>query len=346
MSSHRTVGTNHARDLGRTRLLAWLACAFACAPVMRPALSHETLHARGAVRVDPAETRECVRLGGRHDVPLDGPVEDPELAAFLSEVPPEVRRVAQGAGVEPLLAELLRAAASEADGAPQEMKLELVMRLSSLEIEIAALLFEADCVGDQMEGVLHELERRQRTREVGLTVSSILVGAVAATAGGIWELSSNGGNGPAALVIGGGAASAALGLAAFVPERRAVVFPHERNLLAPIVSGEDPEGLYPTFVFRMLTTPEPSHGDTQREEILEDWARILDDEVAPEQRALAEAALYGSGGIYDEPLLSVRERMFDVLESHVNAVDRELELLYRYSARLVEASTAETRSVR
>lgn len=237
MGSHRTVGTNHARGLGRPRLLAWLAGAFACAPVMRPALSHETLHARGAVRVDPAETRECVRLGGRHDVPLDGPVEDPEL-------------------------------------------------------------------------------------------------------------SSNGGNGPAALVIGGGAASAALGLAAFVPERRAVVFPHERNLLAPIVSGEDPEGLYPTFVFRMLTTPEPSHGDTQREEILEDWARILDEEIAPEQQALAERVLYGDGGLYDERLVDVRERMFDVLESHVNAVDRELELLYRYSARLVEASTAEARSVR
>lgn len=297
---------------------------------------HETLQVRGAVWMDPEETKECARLGSHHDAPLDGPVEDPELAAFLRDVPPEVRRVAQGAGVEPLLAEVLRAGASEAEGAPAAMKLELVMRLSSLEIQLAALLFEADCVGDQMEAALRELERRQRAREVGLTVSSILVGAVAATAGGIWELSGSGGNRPAALMIGGGAASAALGLAAFVPERRAVVFPHERNLLAPIVTGEDPDGLYPTFLFRMLTTPELHDGGTQREEIIEDWARILDEEVAPEQRARAEAALYGSGGIYDERLLSVRERMFDVLESHVNAVDRELELLYRYSARLVE----------
>jgi hypothetical protein len=36
--------------------------------------------------------------------------------------------------------------------------------------------------------------------------------------------------------------------------------------------------------------------------------------------------------------VDVRERMFDVLESHVNAVDRELELLYRYSTRLVEVT--------
>jgi hypothetical protein len=316
--------------------LAWLACACACAPVIRPTLPREAL--RGAVRVDPEETKECLRLGGRYDLPLDGPVEDPELAGFLTEVPPEVRRVAQGAGVEPLLAALLRAAGSEEDGDPGAMKLELVMRLSSLEIQVASLLFEADCVGDQMEAALYELERRQRAREVGLTVSSILVGAVAATAGGIWELRSSGGNGPATLLIGGGVASAALGLSAFVPERRAVVFPHERNLLAPIVDGEDPEGLYPTFVFRMLTLPGLRDGTTMRDEILEDWRRILDNEVKPEHQALAEGVLYGAGGIYDERLVDVREQMFDVLESHVNAVDRELELLYRYSARLVEVN--------
>jgi len=290
--------------------------------------------------MDPKETEACLRLGDRYDLPLAGPVEDPELAAFLGEVPSEVRRVAQSAGVEPLLAELLRAAASNEDGAPTPMKLELVMRLSSLEIQIAALLFEADCVGDQMEAVLAELERRHRRREVGLTVSSILLGAAAATAGGIWELRSSGGNGPAALVIGGGVASAALGVAAFVPERGAVVFPHERNLLVPIVSGEDPEGLYPTFVFRMLTAPDPRDGTTLRDEIIDEWARILDEEVSSQQRPRAEAVLYGDGGLYDARLVDVRERMFDVLESHVNAVDRELELLYRYSAHLVEVGGA------
>jgi hypothetical protein len=317
-------------------LFASLACAWACAPVFRPVLPHETPSPRGAVRVDPEETRECLRLGGRYDAPPDRPLEDPELAAFLDEVPPEVRRVAQAAGVEPLLATLLHMATSDASDANEAARLELVMRLSSLEIQITALLFEADCVGDQMEAVLDELERRQRAREVALTVSSILVGAVAATTGGIWELRSDGGNGPAALMIGGGAASAALGLAAFIPERRAVVFPHPRNLLAPIVDGEDPQGLFPAFVFRMLTLPDPHDGRTLRDEILDDWERILDDEVPSEQQARARQVLYGEGGLYDERLVDVRERMFDVLESHVNAIDRELELLYRYSAPLIE----------
>lgn len=292
---------------------------------------------RGAVRVDPRETRECVRLGGRYDLPLDGPVADAELAGYLREVAPEVRRVAQAAGVEPLLAELLRAAATDASGAPVALKVELVMRMSALEIQVASLLFETACVGNQMEAVLRELERRQRARDVALTVTSILVGAVAATAGGIWELRGRGGDGPAALVIGGGVASASLGLVAFIPERRAVVFPHPRNLLAPVFRGEDPRGLYPTFVFRMLTAPSLGDGSTMRDEVLRAWDRLIREGVPPGQRALAEAVLYGEGGIYDAALVDVREQMFDVLESHINAIDHELELLYRFSGRFAEA---------
>ncbi len=297
-----------------------------------------TVAPRGAVRVDRDEMKECLRLGGRYDLPMEGPVEDAGLAAHLVDVPLAVRRVAQAAGLEPLLATLLGAHGVEEGSAPIAGKVHLVMRLSSLEIQVAALLFETTCVGDQMDSLLQELDRRQRSREIALTVSSILVGAAAAAGGGIWELRGGGGDGPAALGIGGGVAAASLGLAAFAPERRAVVFPHERNLLAPIFSGEDPRGLYPTFVFRMLTTPPTDGGAAARVEILADWRRILDDSVPASQRALAESLLFGDGGIYDRGLVDVRERMFDVLESHINAVDLELELLYRFSTRLVEVA--------
>ncbi|MBK7830369.1 hypothetical protein [Nannocystis sp.] len=303
----------------------------ACAPVARATLP--TTPPRGAVRVDLEEMKECLQFQ-RRDAPRIASVERPELAVRLTELPPEVLRVARAAEVDALLSALLDSRDSTRDLAIAA-KLHLVMRLSSLEIDVASLLFHTQCIGNQMDSVLRELDRRQRSREVALTVSSILMGAAAATAGGVWELRGGGGDGPAALGIVGGVTAASLGLAAFIPERRAVVFPHERNLLAPIARGEDPQGLYPSFVFRMLTTSPASGGPSSREEILEDWRIILHDAVPVAQRGLAESLLFGDGGVYDRRLLDVRERMFDVLESHVNAVDRDLELLYRFSSRLV-----------
>ncbi len=306
---------------GRLGLVV-LACG--CAPVMRPTLTEKL--PRGAVRVDLEELSECQRLRGDSRFADRGealPVVEPS-----SDLPVELRRVVQAAGVDPLLVALTL-------GGSVEVKLDLVMRLSSLEIQVASLLFEAQCVGAQMDAVLRELDGHQRTREIGLTVSSILVGSVVSAAGGIWALRSPDVAGPEILLIGSGVASAGLGLAAFVPERRAVEFPHQRNLLGPIVRGEDPDELYPSFVFRMLLLPDPE-GETLRDEILIDWQRILADAFPPGQRALAESVLYGTGGIYDEQLIEVHEQMFDVLESHLNAVNQELDLLYRYSARLVE----------
>lgn len=322
----------------RPHRLAGLALALAaCAALPRAELPAEP--PRGAIRVDAAELGECARRRDPVDLELDDAPLSPDLELHLAQVPAEILRIAGAAGIRRLLAELLRARADTASAAPLVLQLQLVTRLSALEIEVASLLFEAQCVGNQMESTLRELEGLQRRREVALTVTSILVGAAAATAGGIWDLRGGDPRGPAALGIAGGAASASLGLAAFLPERRAVVFPHPRNLLAPIAAGEDPDRLYPAFVFRLLAAREVDGRPSPREAILEDWSRILAD-LPSARRSAAEAVLYGGGGLYDARLVDVRERMFDVLESHLNAIDHDLELLYRYTARLVEAEAA------
>lgn len=325
----REVPSGVRSDRALWRWLLVLTCG--CAPVARASLP--STPPRGAVRVDVEEMKECLQLQRRADAPRSDPVAGLQQSARLADLPPEVLRVARAAEVEALLSTLLDAQAGDL---AVPAKLHLVMRLSSLEIDVASLLFHTQCIGNQMDSVLRELDRRQRSREVALTVSSILMGAAAATAGGVWELRGGGGDGPAALGIAGGVTAASLGLVAFVPERRAVVFPHDRNLLAPIARGDDPQGLYPSFVFRMLMAPPSGGGPSSRDEILEDWRRILSDAVPVAQRDLAESLLFGDGGLYDRRLLDVRERMFDVLESHVNAVDRDLELLYRFSARVVD----------
>jgi hypothetical protein len=323
----------------------WLVAALAVGSctTMRPALPVSP--PRGAVVIDPVETADCLRTTvgrvGLGAVALPGPVEDPELSTHLATVPADVRRTARAAGLEPILAALLRARATAPDErsiALVAMRLQVVMRISSLEIELAALLFEADCVGDQMEAALVELDRREGKQELALTIASIAVGAIAGVGAGLWDLQGGESKGPAALGIAGGVATATLGAVAFVPRPGRVVFAHERNLFVPILVGDDPDRLYPAFVFRMRTAGEAGQ-PTPRDELLAEWQRIVDGSLPASRRALARKILRGGGGVYDAALIDVRERMYDALESRLNAFDRDLEVLYRFFGRVLDDPT-------
>jgi hypothetical protein len=316
--------------VSRARLIVCLALG-GCAPVVSTAQT--TDRPRATIVVDARETKHCLRVAvgrwrGDRDWPA-GATAPPELARHLAEVPADVRRTARAAGLEPLLAELLDARGDPTRAEEIETtRDQAVLRLSALEIELAAVLFEADCVGDQMEAVLVELDDRQRRQEIGIAIASVVLGATAGIVSGAVDLA---GHTPTAIGIGigGGTASAALGLGAFAKRRDRVIFDHERNLLTPIRDGEDPEHMFPTFVFHMLTHARAGQ-PTPREEILEGWRAILEGDLESDERVMAEAVLYGEGGTYDGNLVHVREQMFDVMESHLNAIESDLERLYAY----------------
>jgi hypothetical protein len=199
---HATVGR------GIALMLAAALVAGSCT-TMRPALPAAA--PRSAVVIDAVETRDCLRTtvgrDGLGDGALPGAVEDPELLAELAQVPADVRRTARAAGLEPVLAALLRAQVTGQDPRSIEvvaMRLQVVMRISSLEIELAALLFEADCTGDQMEAALLELDRQAGKQELALTIASIAVGALAGLGAGLWDVQGTDSKGPAVLGIAGG----------------------------------------------------------------------------------------------------------------------------------------------
>jgi hypothetical protein len=117
-------------------------------------------------------------------------------------------------------------------------------------------------------------------------------------------------------------------------------FLHTRNLLAPVVQGTDDGELFPRFVFRLLVDPAPDGGASPRERLLVRWGRLIAESVPRDARAAAEALLYGEGGIYTQDLLALRERMYDALESELNAQARDLELLDRFLVRALERPLA------
>lgn len=288
---------------------------------------------------DPWEGRgrECVRpflgRGGPYGELDSPPVDEPLLAS----VPPEAHRTMLAAGLSGVVGQALRDARS--GGMTVETlsrRQDLGMRLISLETQLAAVIFEAECTGELIEAMAFELEDRGDQRELRFAIASLVVGAAAATAAGVWDLAQEGSKGPAVLGLSGGVGSATLGALAFVEQLPRMTFRHDHNLLSPVVRGRDDHELFPAFVFRLLTLPGPDGAPSPRERLLRRWAELTDEVVPAQRRAEVTRMLYGGGGVYDQELMKLRERMYDALESELNAQARDLELLDRFLVRALE----------
>jgi hypothetical protein len=264
-------------------------------------------------------------------MPLAGRVEDPAQAAQLATLPAESRRAALAAGLEPLLARILgerAAAGGEPTASAVAAEEELTLRLLAFEAQVSAAAYEAGCTATMIQRVLAELGDREQSRQVSIAVGSLIFGALAGVVGGIWGLADRNSNGPPTLAIVGGVATTALGTAALVRQQRAIPFEHTRNRLAPIWQGSDPDHLYPTFVFRMLTAA-PTDGQAPRGALLVAWRRRLERALPPSRRELALQLLISDGGTYDESMLALRAELFQAVESAVQGIARDLELLNR-----------------
>jgi len=329
---------------GGSLVTAWaILLASACAPEISTTVP--THQRRSAIVVDARETADCLRRASAVELPdeqtLGGSVEDPELARFLDDVPSDVRWTARAAGLESLLARLLRAQASGDQDAVEldivAMRLQVVTRISSLEIQLSSLVFEVGCMGRQMDDVVLELDRRQQRQTIALAVSSLVVGSAAGIGAGIWQLRDRDAVvGPATLGVTAGSVSAGLGIAAFMPRPTRVIYRHERNPLAPLAEGNDPAGIYPPFVFRMLTQTGPSGERPRRDELRDEWRRIVVDTIPQGEREVGQAVIFGVGGVYDRELVEARERILDALESELDGIERDLERLYRFLALVLE----------
>jgi hypothetical protein len=306
------------------------------APLLICALSGEACASSRKKTAEPRERdpwagrgEECVRafLGQAPDRELAfQTIDDP----LLTRLPAEARRTARAAGIEPLVAAALhKAQETEPTLALLSLKQDLGLRLISLETQLAAIIFEAECTGELIEAMTFELDQSKQTRSLVFAVASLVVGAGFSAAAGIWDLAGEESHGPAVMALSGGLASAGLGGAAFVPGEKRLRYLHARNLLVPILRNEDPEGLYPSFVFRLLNLPVASGQASPREKLVARFQELIDEYVTASKRADAARLLYGEGGLYSEDTLALRERMYDALETQLNALARDLEQLDR-----------------
>ncbi len=279
--------------------------------------------------------RHTVRVAGPYHQELGEALDDP----LLEQIPPEARRSARAAGLEPLILALLKDRQNPGE-APSVEVLALQQRLFvqqiSFDSQLQSLLSEVDCTDDVIESLGAQLEQREGNRELSLTLASIGVAAAGAIVAGAWQIKNQRSDGEALVAITSGVGSAALGVAALVPKRHTVEYLHPHNLLAPIASGQDPERLYPTFVRRLLNAPAEPGRPSPREELLATFERKIAKTYPPGEHRRVREILYGAGAIYDQRLIRLREEMYDQLESTLSAFARDFELLSRYLVNLTD----------
>jgi hypothetical protein len=266
---------------------------------------------------------------------LAEPVTAPEDTAYLADFPAEARRTAGAAGIEPLLVALMRERdRGGAEPTTRVLSIELALwtQLAALARQLEAVSYEVGCSADQIKEVLDDFKHRDQRRQFKLAMGSVIVAAVAASAGGAITLARpDDTRTPAIVSIGGGLATAVLGTLAVLSGDSKIVLSHDPNLLTPLWSGTDPDHLFPTFVFRMLTFPDDGPHGSPRARLLEDWKDDLEDSgVDP---ATAERLLTGHGGTYTPELAEARVQHLERLGSTLESFARDLELLTRFVVR-------------
>lgn len=323
--------------------LAWAASAIAisisgCGVALRA--SRPATVPDDGLAVTEAETERCIRSvpgeASPYRAALPGPETDPALVPYLAPLPPEVRRTAAAAGLEPLLARLLRARA-EADGADTletlSLRQELGEHLAALPPQMLATEFECECEIALLADVIAEHDDREAERQLDLTIASLVVGAGSSLAAGLWDLANEQAaepaspEGPLVTALLGAVVTTGLGVAVVVPVPRELVIEHEHNLLAPLAAGEDPGRIYPTFVLRMLTTPEADGGASPLEALRARWDTMIEEALGDHDRGLVDALLFGAGGVYDVEAARLRQALLEDLETTLDSLARHVDRL-------------------
>ena len=248
----------------------------------------------------------------------------PKVPLALEAAPPEVVRV--------FIASRL-ALAADRDPTPGEA-VGILTRLVVLKSELSTGGAYIDCLDDSLEALRGELLDRRNQNELYLTLGSIGVGAAAATAQGVIEVSEPDARAAPILGITGGVAAATLGAAALLWPSPTVWLDHETNVLRSIWRGDDSGGLTP-FVWRLLLAPRPSSREAPRTALKRRWESMLGSETDGRRREL-ELLLFGNGGRYDMEALELREAMLDHLETEVDLMNQEFQALAEFVTRHVE----------
>ena len=259
----------------------------------------------GAISEQESSCARNIPVISPYRMPLAAPVSDPESMAVLDVIPAEARRTARAAGLEPLLAELLRERSAHAgqamSGRELALQQELTLRLLAFDSQLTSLSFEAECTRRHICDIASTLDGHEARRQFMLATASLVIGAGTGISAGVLDLAGSQSLLPAVLAVAGGILGASLGIAVMAVPAREIAIEHRHNLLRPIEEGSDPDHFYPSFVFRMLTAQYPGDDTTPGVPLRAGFDLAIQDYGSAQSQWQVRSILFGDGGVYSRP---------------------------------------------
>lgn len=207
-----------------------------------------------------------------------------------------------------------------------ESYLRIQHRIQIASLAVSGIASELDCEEERCDQIATYISGIESRRETRLTVSAITIGALGAIVSGVLLLNNPETISVEYIGIGVGVTEAVLGVF-ILKSGNEVEFHHPRNPLKAIWTGEDKDGIFPSFVWRYLNHPKISdHPEfTLRDQIVGRWISFSQfDLKSPKKQQEFEQKYFGEIGKYSSDELFYRADMHDQVESNVNLVKQDL----------------------
>ncbi|MBO0953322.1 epoxide hydrolase N-terminal domain-containing protein [Fibrella forsythiae] len=245
----------------------------------------------------------------------------PTDTALTNHFSPHDILLANAAGILPLLQGMRQPKTNDMDARLARLsKLQQVQgRLLLASTEIASLAAELDCEGERADQLATYLDQKDQTRVRNLTLLSVFVGAVTTVASTLIQAD----RADKVAGISGGLLSAGLGGAAALSSHQAILFSHNRNLLADIWDQSEQSAIYSPFIWYVLNEKSFSNNGQHsiRYNIRQRWQAYT---LAGSP--LGKKVLYfGAGGLYQADDFHARANMLNQLQASIRSISQDLQ---------------------
>lgn len=315
------IGAGCASSPDRAEKSASAAFEQPCIPPPNP---------RGTVPVAGLHYGQQTRQGDGYLSRVDDSVSEDLLS-------PQAVRTARLLGVHHLIWQVIgpplvvTASAQETDIRELKAHQQLSDRLLLASLDTANVASEIDCEVARTDRRADVLESEEAQRHRKLIVLAILgdaaVGVVSGMFGLVELITAE-----AIASIAGGSVSTTAGMTATLGKPKETGLEHPRNPLREVWQPPQNPAIFPSVVWRHLNWPlgnDPSKR-TRRDMLITEWKQEgwLGEPGSTIERKRLDL-FFGDGGPYTVDDLRTRARMLQVLKTHINLLNQDIDLLLR-----------------